>query len=527
MTDAAAGSGGPVPGRHSTPESGAVLALADATEVWLALIDPGGTPRALSALAREAVRTGPGTVRLRILLRSISPGRRGRRELVTAVRAALVDRAATTLVVGGPDRILRVTVAPLPWAAEGALISAVPGASSGESLDRLLSHCDRLEAELHALTRDFTLSEQRYRKLFEATPDLYLVVDARGRISEVNRTGLRATGFRHEELRGRRFLRLIAPESRRKARAALPALLESGRLENLEITIRRRDGTPMDVSVNAATDRDELGQLRGTHAVLRDITSRLTLQRQLLQVDRLVATGRLAAGMAHEINNPLQAILLHLSLVEEVLPTDFEERDSFERVREGVHRIRQIVAALLDLHRGGDQRLEPVDVHKVLDEALGLSQTPLRHGGIRVVRDLAPQLPPVQAVERHIYQVLLNLVLNALDAMRGGGQLAVRTRHLVASGEVEIDIGDTGPGIPEKLLPQIFDPFFTGGGEAKTGLGLFVTYGLVRQHGGRLQVDSQPGRGTTFRVFFPGSEERPLDAPDRAAGAEDRATAPH
>nr|MCU0254878.1 ATP-binding protein [Acidobacteriota bacterium] len=274
-----------------------------------------------------------------------------------------------------------------------------------------------------------------------------------------------------------------------------------------ELTVLRRDGTPIETIVNAAAVRDDQGQLVGAHAVLRDITSRLALQRQLHQADRLVATGRLAAGVAHEINNPLQAIMLHLTLVESALPDEFAEREAFERVREGVRRIRQIVAALLDLHRGSDQHLQPVDVHAVVDEALGLAQTPLRHGGVRIVRDLATELPHVWAVERHLYQVVLNLVLNALDAMRDGGQLTVRTRFLLAAGEVEIDIGDTGPGIPESLLPQIFDPFFTGGDRSRTGLGLFVTYGLVRQHGGRLQVDSQPGRGSTFRVFFPAMEE--------------------
>jgi len=499
------------------PSETAAVALADATGTWLAILGSGGGPRALSQLAKWEGGGGRGANRLRSLLSALAVDRHGRRQVAAAVRGALREGATTSLLVAAPGGARRLVVTPAPWDTGGALISVLPGDPSDQSLVQLLERARALEAELRARTLDLTISEERYRDLFEATPDLYLVADAQGRIVEVNRTALRATGYRREELQGRRFLRLIAPESRQKARAAIPSLIETGRLENLEITIRRRDGTPVDVSVNAVIARDELGKVRGMHAVLRDITSRQLLQRQLLQADRLVATGRLAAGMAHEINNPLQAILLHLSLVEGVLPLDFVERGSFERVREGVHRIRQIVAALLDLHRGGDQALESVRIGKVLDEVLGLSQTPLRHAGVRVVRDLAPQLPPVLAVERHVYQVLLNLVLNALDAMRGGGQLTVRTRHHAASSEIEIDIGDTGTGIPEKLLPQIFDPFFTGGGEGKTGLGLFVTYGLVRQHGGRLQVDSQPGRGTTFRVFFPESESEQPE-PGNSAG---------
>jgi PAS domain S-box-containing protein len=380
-------------------------------------------------------------------------------------------------------------------------------APSADALARAEQRAADLQAELVARSRELARSEAKYHELFDAGPDLYLVVDERGRIAEVNRTALRATGYRHEELLGRRAATLVEPGARRRFWAALPAFVESGRVENLELTVLRRDGTSIDAIVNAAAVRDDQGRLVGAHAVLRDITSRLALQRQLHQADRLVATGRLAAGVAHEINNPLQAIMLHLALVEGALPDEFPEREALERVREGVRRIRQIVAALLDLHRGSDQHLQPVDVHAVVEEALGLAQTPLRHGGVRIVRELAPDLPRVWAVERHLYQVVLNLVLNALDAMREGGQLTVRTRFLLAAGEIEIDIGDTGPGIPESLLPQIFDPFFTGGDRSRTGLGLFVTYGLVRQHGGRLQVDSQPGRGSTFRIFFPAIEE--------------------
>jgi PAS domain S-box-containing protein len=397
-------------------------------------------------------------------------------------------------------------------------------APAADALARAEQRAAELETELAARTLELARSEDKYRELFDASPDLYFVVDARGRIAEVNRTALRATGYRHEELLGRRAPKLVAPEARRRLWAALPGFVETGRVENLELTIRRRDGSPIETIISASAVRDELGHLIGAHAVLRDVTSRLALQRQLLQADRLVATGRLAAGVAHEINNPLQAIMLHLALIEAALPENFAEREAFERVREGVRRIRQIVAALLDLHRGGDQLLQPVDVHAVLEEALGLAQTPLRHGNVRVQRDLAPELPRVWAVERHVYQVLLNLILNALDAMRDGGQLTVRTRFLLAAGEIEIDIGDTGPGIAENLLPQIFDPFFTGGDRSRTGLGLFITYGLVRQHGGRLQVDSQPGRGTTFRVFFPALDE--AGAGDRGPAIEPQAGEP-
>ena len=513
VTDGWAGFGASAAGAAAHGLDAAVR-TADALGWWFAAVDAGGSPLALAGAARLDAPAAPGRrVRLRHLLRSLTGARGGQAALAAALGAvlALGERRTVQLPSGATGR--EVTIAPAPWPGGGAVLSTLPLEPLAGALARAERRAVELQAELFLRSRELARSEDKYRELFDASPDLYIVVDGRGRIAEVNRTALRATGYRHEELLGRRAPRLVAPEARRRLWAALPAFVESGRVENLELTVRRRDGSPIEAIVNAAAVRDEQGRLAGAHAVIRDITSRLALQRQLLQADRLVATGRLAAGVAHEINNPLQAIMLHLALIAGALPDDFTERDAFERVREGVRRIRQIVAALLDLHRGGDQLLQPVDVHGVLEEALGLAQTPLRHGGVRVQRDLASELPRVWAVERHVYQVLLNLILNALDAMRDGGQLTVRTRFLLAAGEIEIDIGDTGPGIPENLLPQIFDPFFTGGDRSRTGLGLFVTYGLVRQHGGRLQVDSQPGRGTTFRVFFPAMDE---------AGAEDR-----
>ena len=512
MTDRRPGFDAPAAGAAARGLDAAVR-TADALGWWFAAVDAGGSPLALAGAARLDAPAAPGRrARLRDLLRALVADRGGRATLVAALGAVLELGERRTVRAEGATTGREVTIAPAPWPGGGAVLSAFPLESLASELTRAEQRAADLQADLRARTSELARSEDKYRELFDASPDLYLVVDERGRIAEVNRTALRATGYRYEELVGRRVPKLLVPEARRRLAAALPAFVEAGRVENLELTVRRRDGSPIEAIVNAAAVRDERGRLVGAHAVLRDITSRLALQQQLLQADRLVATGRLAAGVAHEINNPLQAIMLHLALTEGALPEGFPERDAFERVREGVRRIRQIVAALLDLHRGGDQLLQAVDVHHVLEEALGLAQMPLRHGGVRVQRDLAPELPPVRAVERHVYQVLLNLILNAHDAMREGGQLTVRTRHLLAAGEIEIDIGDTGPGIPENLLPQIFDPFFTGGDRSKTGLGLFVTYGLVRQHGGRLQVDSQPGRGTTFRVFFPASEE--LEAVD-------------
>jgi PAS domain S-box-containing protein len=377
----------------------------------------------------------------------------------------------------------------------------------GDGSERHAADIERLVA---AHAREIALSAAKYRELFDASPDMYVTLGPAGQVEEVNRTTLRLTGRQRDELVGLPFMRLLSSTARRSARAAIPAFLEHGSLENLELQVPRRTGPALEVIANAEAVRDPGGRLAGARVVLRDITHRIVLERQLSLVDRLAATGQLAAGVAHEINNPLQAVMVHLSLVEEALGPDFPEFESWSRIKEGVRRIQQIVAELLDLHRGTEREVGPVEINRVAGEAFGLVQVPLRHRSIAAQLELGIDLPPVRAVGRHVYQVVLNLLLNAMDAMPAGGTLGLRTRRAPGSSEIEIDISDSGPGIPGEMLAHIFDPFTAGArkasGGAGTGLGLFVTYGLVRRHGGRIQVDSAPGRGSQFRVFFPLAE---------------------
>jgi PAS domain S-box-containing protein len=467
------------------------LPLARALDATLLLIDGRGRPRAVRVAASHAERLGlrPGPVRLLRAWRSLFRDRRQARQALVALAR----------LIAGTGSTYRTRLA----AGTGAPLELVMGRCQTGSEDLTWSVQDVVALSLAPLPEE-TLSElRRYRELFDASPDLYLTLDRRGRIEEVNRRTERVLGFPTAELIGRHPFRWLPRESRRRVRAALPSLLSSGSLENLELRLVRRDGQPLDVIANAVAVRDPRGGWSGVRTVLRDVTQRTLLQRQLRQTDRLAATGRLAAGIAHEINNPLQAVLTHLAVVQSALPRPFEGQDSWERVEEGLGRIRQIVEDLLDLHRGRGLERGPVDVRRVIDEALGLVRSQVRQRRIEVAQAHAADLPPVAATMRHVYQIVLNLILNALDAMAEGGVLTLQTRHATATAEVEIDIADTGVGISEQMLPRLFDPFRSASSESGTGLGLFVTYGLVREYGGRIRVDSMPGRGTTFTVSLP------------------------
>ncbi len=504
------------------PLSAATRVLIESDPAGLVILDTRGRILFANGAARRYAGTRAAPARLAELLGAVAPSRSERRALVGTIRAALDGAAPTPPVeVASSRHGTYLMVAAGTWRDEsGRVAGAVVSLSVAGPLrlmnEQLEQYAARLEQMVFERTRELERSEQKYRDLFDAGPDIYVTVNRAGRIEEVNRTALRLTGYGRRDLVGRRATALLGHEARRTVWRALPGFLEHGTLENLEFELPRKDGQPLHVIANAALVQDAGGRPLGARVVLRDITHRTLLQRQLSAVDRLAATGQLAAGVAHEINNPLQAVLVHLSLVEEELPRDFSERDSWDRILEGVHRIQQIVADLLDLHRGTDQDSGFVDVNRVVGEALGLVQVPARHRGVTLLADFAAQLPAVRASGRHLYQITLNLLLNAMDAVPRGGSVALRTRHAIGQNHVEIDISDSGPGIPEEMLAHIFDPFRTTRGRRGTGLGLFVTYGLVRQYGGRIHVDSAPGRGTTFRVYFPAdaaSLAEPADAP--------------
>ncbi|MDQ7006443.1 MAG: ATP-binding protein [Acidobacteriota bacterium] len=331
-------------------------------------------------------------------------------------------------------------------------------------------------------------------------PDLQLVLDDAGRILVVGGALERLTGYGREEVLARPALRFLTRRSLAPVRQSLGRLRDSGGAETLEVEIRRRSGRPLPMAVQLLVSPLEPGRV---FVSARDLASREMLVRQLRLTDRLAATGRLAAGVAHEINNPLQAVLMHLSLVESSLGDDFDQQDSWRRLKEGIGRIREIVADLLDLHRGRDHGTGPVAVNRIVEEVLGLCRARFRQRELRSTVILAESGPTVRVPARHLYQIVLNLVLNALDVLGRRGRLGVTTRLLAARGEVEIVVADAGPGIPDKVLPHIFDPFRSAERSPGTGLGLFVTWGLVREYGGRVRVDTSSRGGTRFHVFFP------------------------
>jgi two-component system NtrC family sensor kinase len=274
-----------------------------------------------------------------------------------------------------------------------------------------------------------------------------------------------------------------------------------GRLMETTQRIARGDFTPVKPR---RWYRDEFSNFAvALNTMMRELERR---QEVLVNSHKLSAIGRLTAGVAHELNNPVNNITLTAEMLKEDYPTlsDAERLDMVNDLVEQAGRAQRIVRNLLDFARESEITTERLDVADVLRDATRLAANPIRLAGAKITLDLAENLPPVHGDKQSLSQVFVNLLLNALDSVRKGGRVRISAASEHDRGWVEITVTDDGCGIPAHVLPHVFDPFFTTKPRGKgTGLGLSVSLGIVRQHGGDIRVDSAPGKGTTVTVLLP------------------------
>lgn len=284
---------------------------------------------------------------------------------------------------------------------------------------------------------------------------------------------------------------LVVPED------CLGALVVSGRLTPEDSDVLIAVGRELGVAVNNA---------KLYAAVQRYAEELKASQDRLVESERMAAMGKLSAAIAHEINNPLQAIQTHLGLaLEEAEAGEPVDPDNLRIAANEIQRTGQLIHQFLDFYRPAMGEAALVDVDIILDEVLKLVEQKLSKAQVRLERHWSSTRPMIRAHAGRLKQVFLNLLLNAIDAMPGGGQIGVRTE--VEGGQVLVYVSDTGHGIPPEVMPHLFEPFFT----TKTrgiGMGLFVSQGIIHHYGGEIRVTSQPGQGTTFTVSLPCSREQ-------------------
>jgi two-component system, NtrC family, sensor kinase len=248
---------------------------------------------------------------------------------------------------------------------------------------------------------------------------------------------------------------------------------------------------------------DRIGRL----IIFDDVTDRAELERRLVQADKLSSIGLLAAGVAHEVNTPLAVISTYAQMLAKQISGDAQKAPLLEKIARQTFRASEIVNSLLNFSRTSPTEFVGVDLNKVARETIPLVEHQLVKAGVEVKLALDENLPKVKGNPGKLQQVLLNLFLNARDAMETGGVLAVSTQ--ASDGVVRLTVGDSGAGIAPENVARIFDPFFTTKAAKKgTGLGLSVSYGIVREHGGEIEVESQLGSGTRFQLSFPEAAKR-------------------
>jgi two-component system NtrC family sensor kinase len=228
------------------------------------------------------------------------------------------------------------------------------------------------------------------------------------------------------------------------------------------------------------------------------------MEQKLLQTEKLSSLGKIAAGIAHEINQPLTGVLTFASLLGRRLQDDEEAGRDVQIIVRETHRIRNIVKGILDFARETPARKTSMPIEQVLDQTLELIVHQQRFFGVELTKDYGADTPRVSVDGGQLQQVFMNIVFNALDAMNGQGVLTIRTRS--RNGLVEVEIADNGPGMPQDIMSKIFDPFFTTKDSSSgvgMGLGLAISYGIVQNHQGEIMVTSQEGRGTTFTIQLP------------------------
>ena len=297
-----------------------------------------------------------------------------------------------------------------------------------------------------------------------------------------------------------------------------PALSKRG---EIALTDPRTDDR-LEMEVSATEIRDSRGAVVAIVSVMQDIgrlreLERRRLEQVLFDSEKLAATGRLAASIAHEINNPLEAVQNALYLLQKELGEDAGKRPYLDIATRETQRMSRILRQMLGFYRQ-QEAMGVTDLNALVEEAGGLVAKRLRERGVQIAQQLDPSLPRIRASADQLKQVLLNLLLNAADSMPKGGTITVTTQagagaetEVVGRDAVQIQVRDTGDGIPDELIAQIFEPFFSTKPGKGTGLGLWVSQGIVQSHGGTMRVRSRVGRGTTFMITLP-IEGPPSDA---------------
>jgi two-component system NtrC family sensor kinase len=373
----------------------------------------------------------------------------------------------------------------------------------------------RIENELRE-TNEF------FMNLIESSVDGIIAADMKGNIFVFNKGAEALTGHAAEEVIGKIHITQIYPEGVAKEimkKLRSPEHGGVGKFTPTQLNVVSKYGKEIPIQLSAALIYDGAGKEIASVGIFTDLRPRLKMEKklqethlQLVSSEKMASLGKLAAGIAHEINNPLGGILIYASLMAEDLPEDDSKRGDLARIVQEASRCKDIVKSLLEFARQTEPKMEPTDINRAITDGLFFLENQALFHNIKIIKNLDPFLPFIRGNASQLKQVLINIIVNAAEAMHGNGTLTITSYPSPDRKSIVLEFTDTGEGIPEENFTRIFDPFFTTKEVGKgTGLGLATSYGIVEDHGGRINVKSKVGEGTTFTIELPTyPEEQPF-----------------
>ncbi|MFO7839871.1 MAG: ATP-binding protein [Desulfosalsimonadaceae bacterium] len=334
-----------------------------------------------------------------------------------------------------------------------------------------------------------------------------MVIDNNYRVVDMNEAMINKLGLTSEEVIGQFCYKLghhlDAPCSGENHPCPLASVYEKNEPCMTTHVHLDHNGNEVYYAISCYPLTNSYQQVVGVIEILRDITPEIKIQKAHMQQEKLMSIGRLSAGIAHEINNPLTTIMTSsMMLQEEEAEPDSEMYKELEIISSEAQRCRKIVKSLLDFARQTKPMQKLNDLNAIIKESIYLTKKQAEFNEIYIHSNLADELPQIYVDKEQIQQIFINLTLNAIEATNPGGSLTFTSFYDPASEKAVIHVADTGSGIPPEQQDRIFDPFFTTR-EDGTGLGLSITHSLVEQHGGKIEIDSKPGKGTCFTIHLP------------------------
>jgi PAS domain S-box-containing protein len=354
--------------------------------------------------------------------------------------------------------------------------------------------------------------------LLQSACDGVVASDMTGKIIIFNDAATEVTGYSVNEALDKLYIwELYEDEGARKIMRGLRSddYGGKGKLKKYRVNAIAKNGDSFPISLYASIIYDENGQEAGSIGFFHDLRERIHIQKklektqlQLIQSEKMASLGKLSAGVAHQLNNPLGGITLYTKLILEDYDLEDNAREDLYRILKDAQRCRETVKELLEFARQTRQFMRPLNINKAIERTIFLIENQTLFHNIRLQKQMTPFIPLVMADPQQLGHVFMNIIINAAQAMDGHGNITITTRESADKNRVIIEIADCGPGIPDKDIEHIFEPFFTTKEEGKgTGLGLSVVYGIIENHGGTIFARNAPGGGSTFVIELPITHE--------------------